>query len=105
MIRVEAKNSARKRIKGLIVALVVVGGVALIPASSAAAHVHGITPLLCVPSADQPGTGTTGANQTDNTPAAEANRGPLPFSGLIPLNPGQSDGHVGNGGSDTPPCD
>ena len=69
MIRVEAKNSARKRIKGLIVALVVVGGVALIPASSATAHVHGITPLLCVPSSDQPGTGTTGANQTDNTPA------------------------------------
>jgi hypothetical protein len=47
MIRVEAKLSAWKRIKGLIVALVVVGGVALIPASSATAHVHGITPLNC----------------------------------------------------------
>jgi hypothetical protein len=105
MIRVEAKSSARKRIKGLIVALVVVGGVALIPASSATAHVHGITPLLCVPSSDQPGTGTTGANQTDNTPAAEANRGPLPFSGLIPNDPGHADGRFGNGGSDTPPCD
>jgi hypothetical protein len=100
MIRVEAKSSARKRIKGLIVALVVVGGVALIPASSATAHVHGITPLFCVPSSDQPGTGTTGANQTNLTPANA-----VIGEGLIPNDPGHAAGRFGNGGSDTPPCD
>jgi hypothetical protein len=95
MIRVEAKSSARKRIKGRIVALVVVGGVALIPASSATAHVHGITPLNCVPAP-----ANAGANQTNNTPA-DAVIG----SGLIPNDPGHAAGRFGNGGSDTPPCD
>jgi hypothetical protein len=103
MIRVEAKSSARKRIKGLIVALVVVGGVALIPASSATAHVHGITPLLCVPSSDQPGTGTTGANQTDNTPANDVVAVTAP---LVPNDPGQSPLGFGDGGfGRTPFCD
>ncbi len=95
MIRVEVKSSARKRIKGLIAALAVVGGVALIPASSATAHVHGITPLNCVPAPDN-----AGANQTDNTPAADVIDG-----GLIVNGPGHAGTHVGNGGSDTPPCD
>jgi hypothetical protein len=96
MIRVEAKSSARKRIKGLIAALAVVGGVALIPASSATAHVHGITPLNCLPQVPD----NAGANQTDNTPA-NAVIGP----GLIPNDPGHAAGRFGNGGSDTPPCE
>jgi hypothetical protein len=97
MIRVEAKSSARKRIKGLIAALAVVGGVALIPASSATAHVHGITPRNCV------GVENDGANQTDNTPAA-AVIGP---GTLIPRDLGNPDRSspidVGDGGFNTPP--
>jgi hypothetical protein len=95
MIRVEVESSARKRIKGLIAALAVVSGVALVPASSATAHVHGITPLNCVPAPDN-----AGANQTDNTPA-DAVIGP----GIIPQDPGHSPLVPGDGGANTPPCD
>ncbi len=103
MIRAEEKSSSRKRIKGLIVALVVVGGVALIPASSATAHVHGITPLGC---SALPAPDNAGANQTDNTPAAAANGGPIPTNALIPRDLGHSPLEPGDGGSGrTPFCD
>jgi hypothetical protein len=99
MIRVEAKSSARKRIKGLIVALVVVGGVALIPASSATAHVHGITPLSCLPGVPE----NAGANQTDNTPADDEVAVSSP---LVVNSPGRSPLGPGDGGSGrTPFCD
>jgi hypothetical protein len=97
MIRVEVQSSARKRIKGLIVALAVVGGMALVPASSATAHVHGITPLNCV------GVEDDGANRTDQTPAAEANGGPIPTNGLIPRDLGHAPLTGGDGGFNTPP--
>jgi hypothetical protein len=51
------------------------------PASSAGAHVHGITPLRCTPAPDN-----AGANQTDQTPAGAANGGPI--SGVIPITMG-----------------
>jgi hypothetical protein len=53
----------------------------IIPASSASAHVHGITPLRCTPAPTN-----AGANQTDQTPAAAANGGPI--SGVIPITMG-----------------
>jgi hypothetical protein len=63
---------------------------------SAFAHVHGITPLRCV------GVAHDGANQTDNTPAAAANGGPI--TGLIPRDVGRAPLTVGDGGFDTPAC-
>ena len=53
----------------------------LIPVSSASAHVHGITPLRCTPAP-----ANAGANQTNETPAAAANGGPI--SGVIPITMG-----------------
>ena len=53
----------------------------LIPVSTASAHVHGITPLRCTPAP-----ANAGANQTDETPAAAANGGPI--SGVIPITMG-----------------
>jgi hypothetical protein len=53
----------------------------IVPASSASAHVHGITPLRCTPAPSN-----AGANQTDQTPAAAANGGPI--SGVIPITMG-----------------
>jgi len=54
---------------------------AIVPAASASAHVHGITPLRCTPAPSN-----AGANQTDQTPAAAANGGPI--SGVIPITMG-----------------
>jgi hypothetical protein len=66
----------------------------------ASAHVHGITPLRCVGTADD------GANRTDDTPASADNGGPI--SGLIPSSefgsPGNSHLGIGDGGFDTPAC-
>jgi hypothetical protein len=53
----------------------------LVPAGAASAHVHGITPLRCTPAPDN-----AGANQTNETPAAAANGGPI--SGVIPITMG-----------------
>lgn len=53
----------------------------LLPASGASAHVHGITPLRCTTAPDN-----AGANQTNQTPAAAANGGPI--SGVIPITMG-----------------
>ena len=86
----------RTRLRAVLVVLAVAGTVALLPASPAAAHVHGITPLRCV------GTANDGANQTDATPAAAANGGPI--TGLIPRDVGNAPLTVGDGGFDTPAC-
>jgi hypothetical protein len=61
-------------------------------AAPAAAHVHGITPLLGC-SVDNP---NSGATATDDTPAAAANGGPI--SGLIPATVGESSLGFGDGG-------
>ena len=53
----------------------------ILPASSASAHVHAITPLRCTPAP-----ANAGANQTDRTPAAAVNGGPI--SGVIPITMG-----------------
>ena len=68
----------------------------LVPASAASAHVHGVTPLRCTPAPEN-----AGANQTDETPAAAANGGPI--SGVIPITNG---GNVplGGGGFDAAVC-
>ncbi|HET6968315.1 MAG TPA: hypothetical protein VFI44_08570, partial [Ornithinibacter sp.] len=49
----------------------------LVPVTAASAHVHRITPLNCTPAPSN-----AGANQTNETPAAAANGGPI--SGVIP---------------------
>jgi len=53
----------------------------LVPAASASAHVHGITPLRCTPAPEN-----NGANQTDGTPASATTGGPI--SGVIPITMG-----------------
>ena len=67
----------------------------LIPAGTASAHVHGITPLTCTPAP-----GNAGANQVDETPAA-AN---AELEGAIPVTKG---GNVTlfEQGFDAPVCD
>jgi hypothetical protein len=89
------KTSARTRVKALL-AVGAVGAATLVPAGVAPAHVHGITPLRCV------GTANDGADQTDVTPAAAANGGPI--TGLIPRDVGNAPLTVGDGGFDTPAC-
>ena len=84
------------KLRTAVAASLVGGALTLIPAAGASAHVHGITPLRCV------GVENDGANQTDNTPAAAANGGPI--FGLIPQNVGRSPLMPGDGGFDTPAC-
>ena len=86
----------RRRSRAVLVALAAAGAIALLPASPAVAHVHGITPLRCV------GTANDGADQTDATPASAASGGPI--SGLIPRDVGNAPLTVGDGGFDTPAC-
>jgi len=59
-------------------ATLTVAALVIVPVSSASAHVHGITPLRCTPAPVN-----AGANQTNETPAAAANGGPI--SGVIPI--------------------
>jgi hypothetical protein len=63
-------------------AILTVAALVLVPAPGASAHVHGITPLRCTPAPDN-----AGANQTDGTPAAAANGGPI-APGVIPISMG-----------------
>lgn len=56
------------------------------------AHVHGITPLLGC-SVDNP---NSGANGTNDTPAAAANGGPI--QGIIPRDVGNAPLSFGDGG-------
>ncbi|MGH8927949.1 MAG: hypothetical protein ACRDWH_06330 [Acidimicrobiia bacterium] len=60
----------------------------------ASAHVHGVTPLLDL--GCKVDNTITGANQTNNTPAAAANGGPI--AGLIPSTVGNADLVSGDGG-------
>lgn len=62
-------------------AALTVAALVFVPASSASAHVHGITPLRCTPAPNN-----AGANQTNETPAAADNGGPI--SGVIPITMG-----------------
>jgi hypothetical protein len=74
----------------------------LIPAGSASAHVHGITPLECTPAfVNSPE--TIGGNQINQTPASAANGGPI-SPGPIPVTMG---GNIerGEGGADAAVCD
>jgi hypothetical protein len=64
----------------------------IVPAASA--HVHGVTPLLDL--GCKVDNTITGANQTNNTPAAAANGGPI--SGLIPSTVGNAPLVGGDGG-------
>jgi hypothetical protein len=89
--------SIRRRSCPAIVSLAIIGGFVLVPAGSASAHVHGITPLRCV------GAANAGANQTDLTPASASRGGPI--SGLIPSTVGQAPLVAQqDGGFDTPAC-
>ena len=66
------------------------GLLAVVPATAASAHVHGITPLLCTPAP-----ANAGANQTDETPASAANGGPI--AGVIPITAGGNVVQFGEG--------
>jgi hypothetical protein len=83
--RITSVRSALHPIGGITVKLRLVAGtllsvaaLVLVPALGASAHVHAVTPLLCTPAPDN-----AGANQTNGTPAAAANGGPI--SGVIPI--------------------
>lgn len=85
----------RMPVRRLLLGAMVTGSLVLFP-GPASAHVHGITPLLqcsVVPA-------NAGANQTDSTPAAAANGGPI--TGLIPRDVGNSSLDVGDGGFTAP---
>ena len=66
----------------------------VVPAVTASAHVHGITPLRCTPAP-----ANAGANQTDVTPAADAD----PIEGVIPITAGGNVDLFG-GGFDAAVC-
>lgn len=85
--------STRRVVAG---ALLSAAAFVVVPAAGASAHVHGITPLLCTPAP-----ANAGANQTNQTPAAAANGGPI--AGVIPITMG---GNVplGGGGFDAAVC-
>ena len=83
----------------LAVAVLFGAGLAIMPATGASAHVHLVTPLLCTPSPIE----HTGANQTNNTPAAAANGGPI--SGVIPVVNSGGAIQAGEGGFDAAVCD
>jgi len=70
----------------------------LIPAGSASAHVHRITPLNCIEQEPD----DAGANETNETPASAADGGPI--SGVIPITMG---GNIGldEGGAGAAVCD
>lgn len=76
---------------------------AVLPTGSAEAHVHGITPLRCTPAP-----ANAGANQTDVTPAAAANGGPIrgvipvTMGGAVPLFGGGFDAAVCEGSTQVP---
>jgi hypothetical protein len=79
-----------------VISIILGGSLADLSAGGALGHVHGITPLRCVAPAN------AGAKQTDSTPAAAANGGPI--SGLIPRDVGNAPLTVGDGGFSTPAC-
>lgn len=84
------------RVRRVILASFIASAIVVVPAGSASAHVHGITPLLQC-SVDSP---NSGANATDATPASATNGGPI--SGLIPSTVGDAPLQVGDAGFDAP---
>jgi hypothetical protein len=86
------------RSRRILLGGVLAGTMVLVPAGGASAHVHGITPLLrCGGDLS-----VTGANRTDQTPAASSNG---PIEGLIPRDVGSAPLTGGDGGFDAPaPC-
>ena len=76
----------------LFVAIVALMMLTILPAASA--HVHGITPLLDL--GCKVDNTITGANQTNSTPAAAVNGGPI--AGLIPSTVGNAPLAGGDGG-------
>ena len=80
----------------LVIGGALAASLALVSVGTAQGHVHGITPLRCVAPAN------AGANQTNSTPAAAANGGPI--FGLIPRDVGNAPLTVGDGGFSTPAC-
>ena len=79
----------------LAAAAALTAALVVVPATSASAHVHGITPLRCTPAP-----ANAGANQTNETPASAANGGPISevipvtMGGNVPLNGGGFDAAV-----------
>jgi hypothetical protein len=83
-------------VRRLLLAATLAGSLVVFSGPAASAHVHGVTPLLqcsVVPA-------NAGANQTDSTPAAAANGGPI--TGLIPRDVGNSPLDFGGGGFTAP---
>ncbi|HWQ24315.1 MAG TPA: hypothetical protein VNK94_09450 [Gaiellaceae bacterium] len=76
-----------------VIALAVLAAALAMPAA-AAAHVHGITPLLGL--SCHVDNSVTGANRASSTPAGAANGGPI--TGLIPRDVGNAPLTVGDGG-------
>ena len=70
-----------RKVRSIIAVVFVAPALVALPAGSAEAHVHGITPLRCTQAP-----ANAGANQTNDTPAAAANGGPI--SGVIPVSMG-----------------
>lgn len=86
----------RASLKRALLGATLVGSMVMVPGQVASAHVHGITPLLqcsVVPA-------NAGGSQTDSTPAAAANGGPI--TGLIPRDVGNAPLDVGDGGFTAP---
>ena len=84
-----------RRIRVLTGTVLAASALVLLPAPAATGHVHGLTPLGCTPAP-----ANAGANQTNVTPAAAANGGPL--SGVIPR--GMSGKPTLEGGADAAVC-
>jgi hypothetical protein len=82
--------------RNLVISVILGGSLMLVSTGVALGHVHGITPLRCV------APDNAGANQTNTTPAAAANGGPI--FGLIPRDVGNAPLTVGDGGFSTPAC-
>jgi hypothetical protein len=86
----------KRSVRRLLFGATLVGSLVVLPGPAASAHVHGVTPLLqcgVVPA-------NAGANQTDSTPAAAVNGGPI--TGLIPRDVGSSPVDIGDGGFTAP---
>lgn len=78
--------------KRLLVAVLIAQALLFFYIASSSAHVHGVTPLLDI-SVDSL---NSGGLATDETPAADANGGPI--AGLIPRDTGEAPLTGGDGG-------
>ena len=90
------EQNGRFRMRRMMLALIVVALLVVSFAPAAFGHVHGVTPLLQC-SVDN---ANSGGNRTDDTPAANANGGPI--VGLIPRDTGNAPLTGGDGGFGAP---